>query len=153
MFPGALGESVVGQALKSEVWKLDTVNIRDFGEGKHKNVDDTPAGGGAGMVMRADIINQALEAASTPYSKDDHPVFYLSPRGKPFNQSLAGDLAKKKGLTLLCGRFEGIDQRVLDKREIQEISLGDFVLSGGEIAAMAMLDASCSSPARCTGCK
>ncbi len=139
MFPGPLGLSVVGQALKSDVWSLETINIRDFGIGKHHAVDDTPSGGGPGMVMRADVIGAAVDHAR---DKDpDVPVIYLSPRGKPFSQKKAHELAEGKGSVFLCGRFEGIDQRVLDVREIEEVSLGDFVLSGGELAAMSVLDA------------
>ncbi len=139
MFPGPLGISVVGQALQSGIWNLDCTNIRDFGIGKHKSVDDTPSGGGPGMVMRADVIGNAIDHAITQNS--DTPLIYLSPRGKPFNQQKAHQLAAEKGAILLCGRFEGIDQRVLDSRNIEEVSIGDYVLSGGEIAAMALLDA------------
>lgn len=138
MFPGPLGLSVVGQALKNNVWSLDTINIRDFGIGKHHAVDDTPAGGGPGMVMRADVIADAVDHARS--ESPDMPIIYLSPRGKPFTQKKAHQLAEKKGSIFLCGRFEGIDQRVLEARETEEISLGDFVLSGGELAAMAVLD-------------
>lgn len=139
-FPGTLGFSLTGKALKDRLWALETINLRDFGEGKHRNVDDTPAGGGAGMVLRADVVAQALEAAAGG-TKAPHPVIYLSPRGKPFDQSDARRFASTNGITLLCGRFEGVDQRVLDHYNVEEVSLGDFVLTGGEIAAQALIDA------------
>jgi len=139
-FPGVLGESLTGKALQDGLWTLDTIDLRRFGEGKHRNVDDTPAGGGAGMVLRADVMGQAIETAlaKTPSGA---PLIYLSPRGKPFDQAMAHDLAQKPGLNLICGRFEGLDERVIEHYDIQEVSLGDFVLTGGEIAAQAMLDA------------
>ncbi|MEM9765006.1 MAG: tRNA (guanosine(37)-N1)-methyltransferase TrmD, partial [Pseudomonadota bacterium] len=139
LFPGPLGASLTGKALKDGLWALDTVDIRRFGEGRHRVVDDTPSGGGAGMVMRADIIAQALDAARIP--SDMRRLVYLSPRGRPFDQALAQELAAEPGLVLLCGRYEGVDQRVIDGRGLEEVSLGDFVLSGGEIAAMALIDA------------
>lgn len=139
MYPGPLGVSVVGQALQSGIWSLDCTDIREFGTGKHKSVDDTPSGGGPGMVMRADVIGDAVDSALAQNS--DVPLIYLSPRGKPFNQKKAHELASEKGVVLLCGRFEGVDQRVLDARNIEEVSIGDYVLSGGEIASMALLDA------------
>ncbi len=139
MFPGPLGVSIIGNALKSNIWSLTTTNLRDFGEGKHNNIDDTPAGGGPGMVMRADILASAIDAVS--HKNPDLPIIYLSPKGTPFTQKKAHEFTKKSGVILLCGRFEGIDQRVIEKRNIQEISIGDFILTGGEIAAMAMLDA------------
>ena len=142
-FPGTLGLSLTGKALDFGLWRLETLDLRGFGEGKHRNVDDTPAGGGAGMVLRADVVDAALRQAAwdTPADPALWPVIYLSPRGKPFDQATARRLAAGQGLTLLCGRFEGVDQRVLDHHQIEEISLGDFVLTGGEIAAQAMLDA------------
>ncbi|MBJ3763414.1 tRNA (guanosine(37)-N1)-methyltransferase TrmD [Maribius pontilimi] len=142
-FPGVLGASLTGRALKDGLWQLDTIDLRTFGEGRHRQVDDTPAGGGAGMVLRADIVDQALRQAQrgAPEDRTAWPVVYLSPRGTPFTQATARAWAGAQGVTLLCGRFEGIDQRVLDEHAIQEISLGDFVLTGGEIAAQAMLDA------------
>lgn len=142
-FPGTLGLSLTGKALDFGLWRLETIDLRTFGEGKHRNVDDTPAGGGAGMVLRADIVDAALRQASagTPLDRGRWPVIYLSPRGKPFDQATARRLAACEGVTLLCGRFEGVDQRVLDHRRIEEVSLGDFVLTGGEIAAQAVLDA------------
>jgi tRNA (guanine37-N1)-methyltransferase len=141
-FPGVLGESLTGKALKDGLWQLDTLDLRRFGEGKHRNVDDTPAGGGAGMVLRADVLGRALdETARSAGPRERWPVVYLSPRGKPFTQAKAREWAGAEGITLLCGRFEGVDQRVLDAYEIEEVSLGDFVLTGGEIAAQAMIDA------------
>ncbi len=140
-FPGVLGESLVGKALQEGLWSLDPIDLRIFGEGKHRNVDDTPAGGGAGMVLRPDIVAKAIEFADTGDSRADWPVIYLSPRGKPFTQAMARRFSETRGITLLCGRFEGVDQRVLDARQVEEVSLGDFVLSGGEIAAQALIDA------------
>lgn len=142
-FPGTLGLSLTGKALDTGLWRLDAIDLRQFGEGKHRNVDDTPAGGGAGMVLRADVVDAALRHAreGTPVDRARWPVVYLSPRGAPFTQGTARRLAQAEGLTLLCGRFEGVDQRVLDHHQIEEISLGDFVLTGGEIAAQALLDA------------
>ena len=135
-FPGVLGQSLTGKAMDLGLWRLATVDLRNFGIGKHRNVDDTPAGGGAGMVLRADVVDAALQAAGPGL-----PVYYLSPRGKRFDQAMAQNWAAGPGVTLLCGRFEGVDQRVLDHHQIAEVSLGDFVLTGGEIAAQAMLDA------------
>jgi tRNA (guanine37-N1)-methyltransferase len=142
-FPGTLGLSLTGKALDMGLWRLDTIDLRTFGEGRHRNVDDTPAGGGAGMVLRPDVVDAALCHArvGTPVDRSRWPVVYLSPRGRPFDQATARRLARGEGMTLLCGRFEGVDQRVLDHHEIEEISLGDFVLTGGEIAAQAVLDA------------
>jgi tRNA (guanine37-N1)-methyltransferase len=143
LFPGVLGASLTGKALKEGLWRLNPIDLRAHGEGRHRNVDDTPAGGGAGMVLRADVLDRALRVAAegTPARRDDWPVIYLSPRGRPFDQAMARRFSATRGLTLLCGRFEGVDQRVLDHHEIEEVSLGDFVLTGGEIAAMALLDA------------
>lgn len=135
-FPGVLGASLTGKALADGRWHLTTTDLRRFGEGKHRNVDDTPAGGGAGMVLRADVVARALADAPIP-----GPVVCLTPRGRPFTQATAARWADGPGLTLLCGRFEGIDQRVIDHFEMEEVSLGDYVLTGGEIAAQAMLDA------------
>jgi tRNA (guanine37-N1)-methyltransferase len=142
-FPGVLSLSLTGKALDFGLWQLETIDLRPFGIGKHHNVDDTPAGGGAGMVLRADVVDAALAAAATetPPDRTRWPVIYLSPRGKPFDQATARRLAACDGITLLCGRFEGVDQRVLDHHGIEEISLGDFVLTGGEIAATALIDA------------
>ncbi len=139
-FPGVLGASLTGKALQDRKWALDTIDLRAFGDGKHKNVDDTPAGGGAGMVLRADVVGKAIDhaAANAPQGR---PIVYLSPRGKPFTQAKAQEWSQGSGVILLCGRFEGVDQRVLDHYNIEEVSLGDFVLTGGEIAAQAMIDA------------
>jgi tRNA (guanine37-N1)-methyltransferase len=138
-FPGTLGLSLTGKALDTGLWRLDAIDLRTFGEGKHRNVDDTPAGGGAGMVLRPDVVDAALRHArvGTPIDRGRWPVIYLSPRGRPFDQATARRLASGDGLTLLCGRFEGVDQRVLDHHQVEELSLGDFVLTGGEIAAQA----------------
>jgi tRNA (guanine37-N1)-methyltransferase len=142
-FPGTLGLSLTGKALDIGLWRLDTIDLREFGEGRHRNVDDTPAGGGAGMVLRPDVVDAALCHArvGTLVDRALWPVVYLSPRGRPFDQAAARRLAAGQGVTLLCGRFEGVDQRVLDHHQVEELSLGDFVLTGGEIAAQAMLDA------------
>lgn len=138
-FPGILGYSLTGRALQDGLWQLSTVHLRDFGDGKHRNVDDTPAGGGAGMVLRPDVMGQAIDHALSRAPKV--PLVYLSPRGRRFDQSMARHWAAQPGMTLICGRFEGLDQRVLDHYPIQEVSLGDFVMTGGEIAAQAMIDA------------
>ncbi|MCO4824505.1 MAG: tRNA (guanosine(37)-N1)-methyltransferase TrmD [Amylibacter sp.] len=142
-FPGVLGHSLTGRALQEGKWALETIELRQFGHGKHKDVDDTPAGGGAGMVLRADVVGAAFDAArpGTPMDQNRWPVIYLSPRGKPFTQAMAQNFAKAEGMTLLCGRFEGVDERVLEEYNVQEVSLGDFVLTGGEIAAQALIDA------------
>jgi tRNA (guanine37-N1)-methyltransferase len=142
-FPGTLGLSLTGRALDQGLWALEPLDLRIFGEGKHRNVDDTPAGGGAGMVLRADVVARALKMAAigTPPDRARWPVIYLSPRGAPFTQGTARRLAQAQGITVLCGRFEGVDERVLDHFGIEEISLGDFVLTGGEIAAQALIDA------------
>ncbi|MEM6781962.1 MAG: tRNA (guanosine(37)-N1)-methyltransferase TrmD [Pseudomonadota bacterium] len=136
MFPSSLGHSLAGKALDRGDWSYNAINIRDFAQGLHKSVDDTPYGGGAGMVMRADIIEKALLSVENPGRK-----IYLSPRGKPLKQELVKDLAATPALTLLCGRYEGVDQRVLDAYEFEEISIGDYVLSGGEPAALILMDA------------
>ena len=141
MFPGILGHSLTGRALQEGLWALDPIDIRMFARGKHRNVDDTPAGGGAGMVLMADVVGRAIDFADKGDSRQDWPVVYLSPRGKPFDQAMARRFSKAKGITLLCGRFEGVDQRVLDARDVEEVSLGDFILTGGEIAAQALIDA------------
>ena len=139
-FPGVLGESLTGKALKDGLWQLQTFDLRRYGIGKHKNVDDTPAGGGAGMVLRADVLEKAIiEARSSATCR--MPLVYLSPRGPRFDQAMAQRLAQADGVTMLCGRFEGVDERVLEHFDIQEVSLGDFVMTGGEIAAQAMIDA------------
>lgn len=139
MFPGPLGVSLAGRALEDGLWLLSTLNIRDFACDKHRSVDDTPAGGGAGMVMRADVAAAAIDAAVV--AAPDLRRIYLSPRGAPLTQARVRDLARGAGVILFCGRFEGLDQRVIDARQLEEISIGDYVLSGGEIAAMALIDA------------
>ncbi len=139
-FPGILGESLLGRALKDDVWQLQVTDLRRFGIGKHRNVDETPAGGGAGMVLRADVLEQALREVRSG-ARGNMPLIYLSPRGRPMTQSLMQKLSKADGVTLLCGRFEGIDERVIEHFDMIEVSLGDFVMTGGEIAAMALIDA------------
>lgn len=145
MFPGPLSVSLAGKALAQGIWALETLDIRDFARDKHRAVDDTPAGGGPGMVMRPDVLAGAIDAALARQPEDtrreDWPIVYLSPRGRVLDQAMVRRFAGCKGITLICGRFEGIDERVLIKREIEEVSLGDFVLSGGEIAALALMDA------------
>jgi tRNA (guanine37-N1)-methyltransferase len=140
MFPGCLGQSLVGKALADGVWSLEAIDIRGFASDKHRSVDDIPFGGGPGMVMKPDVVDAALEAAFAKAPQGARAV-YLSPRGVPFDQARARDFAAAPGIVLLCGRFEGIDQRVLDRRGLEELSLGDFVLSGGEPAALCVLDA------------
>jgi tRNA (guanine37-N1)-methyltransferase len=137
MFPGPLGISLLGKALDKKLWSLDVRDIRDHGLGKHRTVDDTPAGGGPGMVMRADVAAAAIDAVE----RGGRPLIYMSPRGAPLTQARVRDLAAGPGAILLCGRFEGLDQRVIEARSIEEISIGDFVLAGGEIAAMALIEA------------
>jgi tRNA (guanine37-N1)-methyltransferase len=137
MFPGPIGASLLGKALEKNLWSLDVRDIREHGLGKHRTVDDTPSGGGPGMVMRADVACAALDAAA-----NGTPQIYLSPRGKPLTQARVRELSAGPGVTLLCGRFEGLDQRAIEARNLEEISVGDFVLAGGEIAAMALIEAS-----------
>ena len=137
-FPGVLGESLTGTALQKGLWALETIDLRTFGLTKHRNVDDTPAGGGAGLVLRPDVVGPAIEHAQRGW---DAPIIYLSPRGKPMDQAMMQRLSEGPGVTLLCGRFEGVDERVLEHYGIQEVSLGDFVMTGGEIAAQALIDA------------
>ncbi|MEM9573315.1 MAG: tRNA (guanosine(37)-N1)-methyltransferase TrmD [Pseudomonadota bacterium] len=136
-FPGPLGVSILDRAHQDGLWSLETVQLREFGLGKHRQVDEKPAGGGAGLVLRPDVAAAAID--SLP--EDNRPLIYPSPRGAPLTQSMAADWAQGPGLIFFCGRFEGLDQRVIDGREMQEVSLGDFVLAGGEVAAMAMLEA------------
>ncbi len=139
MFPGPLGVSLPGKALEKDLWSLDVFDIRDYGLGKHRTVDDTPAGGGPGMVMRADVAAAAIDAARAGDAA--RPAIYLSPRGAPLTQARVTALARGPGAILLCGRFEGIDERAIEARGLEGISLGDFVLAGGEIAAMALIEA------------
>jgi len=136
MFPGPLGCSLAGKALEQKVWSLEIRRIRDFATDRHHAVDDTPAGGGAGMVMKADVLARAIDAGPAQY-----PRFLMSPRGLPFNQAIARELAGLDGVTLVCGRFEGVDERVIEARNLTEISIGDYILSGGEMAAFVILDA------------
>ncbi|WP_333795557.1 tRNA (guanosine(37)-N1)-methyltransferase TrmD [Hyphomicrobium sp.] len=138
MFPGPLGVSLVGQALKAGLWALDLHQIRDFGIGRHRAVDDTPAGGGAGMVMRADVLAAAIDHAR---EADDLPLLYMSPRGAPLTQARARALSEGPGVMILAGRFEGVDERLIAARGVTEVSIGDYVLSGGELAAMVLIDA------------
>lgn len=139
-FPGTLGLSLTGKALKDGLWQLDTIDLRKHGIGKHRNVDDTPMGGGAGMVLRADVVGPAIEEASQRGSFN-RPLIYLSPRGRRMDQRMMQNLARSDGAMLICGRFEGLDERVIDHYGVQEVSLGDFIMTGGEIAAQALIDA------------
>ena len=150
MFPGFLGLSLAGKALENGVWALDVLDIRDFARDKHRSVDDAPFGGGAGMVMRPDVLDAALSRArargtdgapDTDRAQKTAPAIYLSPRGRLLDQALAREIAAGPGVILLCGRYEGVDQRVLDAQDIAEVSIGDYVLSGGEPAALVLLDA------------
>ncbi len=136
MFPGPLGVSLAGRALEEGIWSLEAVQIRDFAADKHRSVDDTPAGGGAGMVLRADVVASALDSVA-----DGRPVLALTPRGKPLTQAKVRQLASGEGVILIAGRFEGFDERIFDARDVEEVSIGDYILSGGEIGAMVMLDA------------
>jgi tRNA (guanine37-N1)-methyltransferase len=139
MFPGPLGASLAGDALARGAWALETRNIRDHGIGRHRAVDDTPAGGGPGMVMRCDVLAAAIDAASPP--GDPRPRLLMSPRGAPLTQARVRELSGEPGVILICGRFEGVDERVIAGRGLQDVSIGDYVLSGGEVAAMVLLDA------------
>ena len=136
MFPGPLGTSLAGRALREGRWTCDPVNIRDFTEDRHRTVDDTPAGGGAGMVLRADIVSRAVDAHA-----DGRPLVALTPRGAPLTQRRVRELAAGAGAVLLCGRFEGFDERLFEARDIEQLSIGDYILSGGEMAALVLLDA------------
>jgi tRNA (guanine37-N1)-methyltransferase len=139
MFPGTLGHSLAGEALAKGLWSLETKQIRDHGQGKHRVVDDTPAGGGVGMVLKADVLAAAIDAVSL--GDDMRPRLLMSPRGRRFTQAEARALAVGPGVVILCGRFEGVDERVIAARDLQEVSIGDYVLSGGEVAAQTLLDA------------
>ena len=139
MFPGPLGQSLSGRALERGDWSLDVVQIRDFATDKHRTVDDTPAGGGPGMVMKPDVLARAIDHAAP--AGDDRPRILLSPRGRPLDQACVREWAGLSGLVLVCGRFEGVDERVIEARQLTEVSVGDYILSGGEIAAMIVLDA------------
>lgn len=137
MFPGPLGVSLAGRALREGLWGLDTVQIRDFAIDRHRTVDDTPAGGGAGMVLRADVLAAAIDSVE----RDDRPLLAMTPRGAPLTQARVRDLAAGPGAVILCGRFEGFDERIFEARGIEEVSIGDYILSGGEMAALVLLDA------------
>ncbi len=139
LFPGPLGVSVLGRGLNDELWQLHTTQLRDFATDKHKTVDDTPAGGGPGMVLKADILSAAIDHVSP--ENDPRPRLLMSPRGKPLTQAYARELATGPGAVIICGRFEGIDERAIETRNLQEVSIGDYVLAGGEVAAMVLLEA------------
>ncbi len=139
MFPGPLGISLPGQALEAKLWSLETIQIRNFGLGRHRQVDDTPTGGGAGMVLRADVLGAALDHAHS--QSPDAPLIYMSPRGERLTQPLVKEFAAGPGVTILAGRFEGVDERVIEGRQLREISIGDYVLAGGEFAAMVLIEA------------
>lgn len=139
MFPGALGLSLAGRALHEGTWSIEAIQIRDFATDRHRSVDDTPAGGGAGMIMRADVLARAIDHASP--QGDERPRLLMSPRGKPLTQQRVRELAAGPGVTILCGRFEGVDQRLIEARDLEEVSVGDYILSGGEPAALVLLDA------------
>lgn len=137
MFPSCLEHSLAGEALRQKKWEYNTINLRDFGIGKHSQVDDTPYGGGAGMVIRADVLGTAIESIDLPKTK----LIYMSPRGKPLNQEKVKELSDLSDISIICGRFEGIDERILEYYDIEEVSVGDYVLSGGEPAALILMDA------------
>lgn len=139
LFPGPLGASVLGRGLSEALWSLSTTQLRDFATDRHRTVDDTPSGGGAGMVLKPDILARAIDA--TAPAGDPRPRLLMSPRGKPLTQARARELALGPGVVIVCGRFEGIDQRVIDARGLEEVSIGDYVLAGGEVAAMVLLEA------------
>lgn len=136
MFPGHLGFSLAGKAMERGQWSLDAVQIRDFAEDRHRTVDDTPAGGGAGMVLKPDILAKAIDSLG----EDSRPRLLMSPRGKPLSQKRVRELGEGEGVVIVCGRFEGVDQRVIDARQLEEVSIGDYILSGGEPAALTLLD-------------
>ncbi|WIJ25411.1 tRNA (guanosine(37)-N1)-methyltransferase TrmD [Devosia sp. RR2S18] len=139
LFPGPLGASVLGRGLADKLWSLEAVHLRSFATDRHRTVDDTPSGGGAGMVLKPDILAQAIDTVSPP--DDLRPRILMSPRGRPLTQARARELAQGPGAVIVCGRFEGVDQRVIDSRHLEEISIGDYVLAGGEVAAMVLLEA------------
>lgn len=139
MFPGPLGTSLAGKALSEGKWSCETIQMRDFATDKHRSVDDTPAGGGAGMVLRADILGAAIDVAIT--KQPNVPILAMTPRGKPLSQAKVREIASGAGVTILCGRFEGFDERIFEARSIEEVSIGDYILSGGELGALTVLDA------------
>ena len=140
VFPGPLSASVIGRALEKKIWSLDIINLRDYGNGKHKQVDDKPISGGPGMILRPDVLDQALLQANSSDSDKSKIIVCMSPRGTPLSQSIAKNMLQYNEIIIVCGRFEGIDQRVIDKHQMKEISIGDFILSGGELGAMVLLD-------------
>ncbi len=141
MFPGHLEKSVAGKALACNLWSMDAIQIRNFSTDRHHSVDDTPAGGGAGMVLRVDILGKAIDHAVSQYTHEDIPRILMSPRGKTLTQKRVRQLSQKLGVIIVCGRFEGIDERIIEARDLEEISVGDYILSGGEPAALILLDA------------
>ena len=142
MFPGALSHSVIGKALEKGIWDFKTTNLRDFGEGNRKKIDDTPAGGGGGMILKPDVVSNAILSTCIDLDLNDkkYPLIYLTPKGTPLNQKYANKLAKKKVITVICGKFGGIDDRIFQKYDIKEISIGDFILNGGEIACQTLME-------------
>ena len=140
LFPGPLSASVTGRALEKKIWTLETINLRHYGKGKHRQVDDKPISGGPGMILKPDVLDQALLQASSTNSDTDKMIVCMSPRGTPLNQSIAKKIIQYNEIIIVCGRFEGIDQRVVDKHHMKEISIGDFILTGGELGAMVLLD-------------
>ena len=140
-FPGVLGTSIIGGAKKSGIWQLETVDIRDFSTNRHRSVDSPPSGGGPGMVLKPDVSAAAIDSVASSDKEDSRPLIYMTPRGKPLTQARVRELATGPGLIVFCGRFEGLDQRVIEARNMEEISIGDFVLAGGEVAAQVMIEA------------
>tara|TARA_B100001121_G_scaffold303770_1_gene318188 strand:- start:4197 stop:4928 length:732 start_codon:yes stop_codon:yes gene_type:complete len=140
LFPGPLSASVTGRALEKKIWTLETINLRHYGKGKHRQVDDKPISGGPGMILKPDVLDQALLQASSTNSDTDKMIVCMSPRGTPLNQRIAKKIIQYNEIIIVCGRFEGIDQRVVDKHHMKEISIGDFILTGGELGAMVLLD-------------
>ena len=138
VFPGVLGASIIGNAEKSDIWELETVDIRDFSVNRHRTVDSPPSGGGPGMVLKPDVAAKAIDSVAM---SNDRPIIYLTPRGRPLTQKRVKELASGKGVVILCGRFEGVDQRVIESRQMEEISIGDYILAGGELAAQVMIEA------------
>ena len=138
VFPGVLGASVIGNAEKSDIWQLETVDIRDFSVNRHRTVDSPPSGGGPGMVLKPDVAAKAIDSVAM---SNDRPIIYLTPRGRPLTQKKVKELATGKGVVILCGRFEGVDQRVIEARQMEEISIGDYILAGGELAAKVLIEA------------
>jgi tRNA (guanine37-N1)-methyltransferase len=138
VFPGVLGASIIGNAKKSDIWQLETVDIRDFSVNRHRTVDSPPSGGGPGMVLKPDVAAKAIDSVAM---SNDRPIIYLTPRGRPLTQKKVRELANGKGVIILCGRFEGVDQRVIEARQMEEISIGDYILAGGELAAQVLIEA------------